>query len=156
MSAHMPIRPHTRPFIHAQRKTHFLSRGFTLIEVMVVVVIIGILAALIVPNILSRPNQARVVAARNDIRAISSAIQLYQLDNIQYPNSLQDLAQKPSSARNWREGGYMDTIKSDPWGNSYQYVKPGQHNPNGYDLYSYGSDGQIGGEGDAADIGNWD
>ena len=132
--------------------------GFTLIEVMVVVIIIGILAAVVVPKVMDRPDQARVTKARQDIRAIESALNLYRLDNYRYPTTdagLAALAEKPSGSEgsNWKQGGYLDKLPKDPWGKEYQYIYPGQKGE--FDLYSLGADGQLGGEGVNADIGNW-
>jgi len=135
------------------------SRGFTLIEIMVVVVILGILAAVVVPRIMDRPDDARIAKARQDVRALQSALELYRLDNYQYPSSqqgLEALVSKPSGdppARNWKPGGYINSLPTDPWGNPYQYVNPGEHGD--YDVYSFGADGREGGEGINADIGNW-
>jgi len=134
--------------------------GFTLIEVMVVVVILGILAAIVVPRIMDRPGEARATKARNDLRAIESALNLYRLDNFRFPTTeqgLQALVEKPSGrpeARNWRDGGYMDRIPTDPWGNGYQYLSPGSQGD--IDIYTFGADGRPGGDGEDADIGNWD
>lgn len=134
--------------------------GFTLIEVLVVIVILGILAAIIVPRIMDRPDQARVVAAKNDIRAIVSALNLYRLDNGTYPSTDQGLAalvRKPDTGNvpsNWKAGGYLDHLPMDPWGHPYQYLNPGVHGE--IDVFSYGADGQPGGDGYNADIGNWD
>ena len=134
------------------------ARGFTLIEVLVVITILTILAALIVPRIMDRPDQARVVAARNDVRAIEAALNLYRLDNGVYPSTeqgLQALVQKPASgnvSRNWTRP-YLDRLPKDPWQNDYQYLSPGLHGE--IDVWSQGSDGQPGGEGYAADIGTW-
>lgn len=134
------------------------ARGFTLIEVLVVITILTILAALIVPRIMDRPDQARVVAARNDVRAIEAALNLYRLDNGVYPSTeqgLQALVQKPASGnvpRNWTRP-YLDRLPKDPWQNDYQYLSPGLHGE--IDVWSQGSDGQPGGEGYAADIGTW-
>jgi general secretion pathway protein G len=136
-----------------------LERGFTLIEVLVVVVILGILAALIVPRIMDRPDEARIIAARNDIRAIKSALNLYRLDNGVYPSTeqgLMALVQKPDTGvvpRNWKPGGYLDKLPKDPWRNDYQYLSPGVYGE--IDIFSYGADGQPGGEGINADIGSW-
>jgi general secretion pathway protein G len=136
-----------------------LERGFTLIEVLVVVVILGILAALIVPRIMDRPDEARIIAARNDIRAIKSALNLYRLDNGVYPSTeqgLMALVQKPDTGvvpRNWKPGGYLDKLPKDPWRNDYQYLSPGVYGE--IDILSYGADGQPGGEGINADIGSW-
>jgi len=131
--------------------------GFTLIEVMVVVVILGILAAIVVPRVMDRPDAARITKARADIRALESALNLYKLDNFGYPNTdqgLQALVNKPSGTpepRNWKK--YMDRMPKDPWGNDYQYLSPGVQGA--VDIFSFGADGQLGGEDSNADIGNW-
>jgi general secretion pathway protein G len=133
--------------------------GFTLIEILVVITILAILAGLLVPRVMDRPDQARVVAAKNDIRAIQSAINLYRLDSGVYPSTdqgLMALVQRPESGnipRNWKQGGYLDRMPKDPWGNDYQYLYPGVHSE--VDIFSFGSDGQAGGEGYAADVGTW-
>lgn len=135
------------------------SLGFTLIEIMVVVVILGILAAVVVPKIMSRPDEARITRARQDIRAIGAALALYRLDNFSYPTTeqgLEALVQRPeglSEGTNWKEGGYLERLPKDPWGNAYQYLQPGTKSD--FDLYSLGADGALGGEGSAGDIGNW-
>lgn len=135
--------------------------GFTLIEIMVVVVILGVLAALVVPNIMSRPDQAKVTVAQTDVKAISSALEMYRLDNGSYPSSeqgLDALVVIPSGspeARNWNPDGYLKKVPQDPWGNPYQYERPGTNNPTSYDLFSLGADARIGGDGFNADIGNW-
>lgn len=133
--------------------------GFTLIEVLVVVVILGLLAALIVPRIMDRPDEARVVAAKSDISAIVSALKLYRLDNGTYPTTEQGLSaltKKPTTGDippNWKQGGYLERLPKDPWGADYQYLSPGVYGE--IDVFSYGSDRKPGGEGFAADIGNW-
>ncbi len=135
------------------------SSGFTLIEVMVVVVILGILAAVIVPKIMGRPDEARLVKVRQDIRALESALQLYRLDNFVYPNTeqgLDALVNKPVDEpipKNWKGGGYVERLPADPWGNEYQYLSPGTHGE--IDIFSYGADGQPDGTGVNADVGNW-
>ena len=137
-----------------------MQRGFTLLEVMVVVVILGILAALVVPKILSRPDEARAIAAKQDIASLMQALKLYRLDNQRYPTTeqgLQALVARPASAPlapGWKAGGYVERLPKDPWGNPYQYVSPGTHGGE-YDLYSLGADSQEGGEKANADIGNW-
>lgn len=136
------------------------QRGFTLIEVMVVVVILGILAAVVVPRVMDRPDQARITKVQNDVRALESALNLYRLDNFNYPTTEQGLfalVEIPTSGdvpRNYRTGGYIDRLQKDPWGNEYQYLRPGRDGRE-YDLYSLGADGRPGGEGANADIGNW-
>ncbi|MCX2897359.1 type II secretion system major pseudopilin GspG [Pseudomonas mandelii] len=138
------------------------QRGFTLIEIMVVVVIIGVLGAIVVPQFMSRPDQAKVTAAKIDIQAIATALEMYRLDNHQYPSTQQNLEaliKRPSgmpAARNWNPQGYLKSMPVDPWGSPYQYLNPGVHAiDGGYDLFSLGSDGAVGGEGHAAEIGNW-
>ena len=133
--------------------------GFTLIEIMVVVVILAILASLIVPKIMSRPDEARVVAARQDIGTIMQALRLYRLDNLRYPTSEQGLAAlvaPPTSAPmppNWKAGGYLERLPKDPWGNPYQYLNPGLRGE--IDVFSFGADGIAGGEKMDADVGSW-
>lgn len=136
------------------------SAGFTLIEILVVVVILSILAALIVPKIMDRPDEARVVAAKSDIRAIISALKMYRLDNGVYPSTeqgLQALVTKPQTGdipSNWKSSGYLERLPKDPWKHDYQYLNPGLHGE--IDLWSFGADGQPGGEGVNADVGSWD
>jgi len=133
------------------------NSGFTLIEIMVVVVIIGLLVTLVLPKVMNRQDEALVVKAKADIRAISSQLQLYKLDNFNYPSSsqgIQALVSKPGgnpAAKNW--GGYLDRLPKDPWGNVYQYLSPGQKGD--FDAWSNGSDGVPGGVGTAIDVGNW-
>jgi general secretion pathway protein G len=135
------------------------GRGFTLIEIMVVVVIIAILAALIVPRVMERPDEARIVAARHDVGALVQALKLYRLDNQRYPSTEQGLAAlvaRPTVGavpQNWKPGGYIERLPKDPWGNAYQYLSPGLRGE--IDVFSYGADGAAGGEGFDADIGNW-
>jgi general secretion pathway protein G len=135
------------------------ARGFTLIEIMVVVVIIGLLAAVILPNVFDKVEEARVSKAKTDIQAIETALMMFKLDNFKYPSTdmgLEALVQRPNdpTIRNWRNGGYLKRTSKDPWGNPYQYVFPGTHGQE-YDLYTMGADAQEGGEGANADIGNW-
>jgi len=133
------------------------QKGFTLIEIMVVVVIIGILVALIAPNMIGKTDQARVTAASADIHSISSALQMYKLDNFVYPTTeqgLQALVTKPSGSpepKNWSKDGYLPKKPVDPWGNDYVYISPGAHGA--FDLSSHGPDGKDGGD---DDIVNWD
>lgn len=135
------------------------AEGFTLIEVMIVIVILGILAALIVPKIIGRPDEARVIAAKQDISSLLQALKLYRLDNRRYPTtdqSLQALVVKPTTAPlppNWKNGGYIERLPKDPWGNEYRYLNPGTHGE--IDVYSVGADGEPGGQGIDADIGSW-
>jgi len=130
------------------------SRGFTLIEIMVVVVILGILGAFIVPNIIGRPDEARVTAATSDIQSIANALELYRLDNGHYPGTdqgLEALVTRPSGypePRNWDPEGYLKRVPVDPWGEPYLYVNEGRD----YDVYSFGADRKEGGEGVDADI----
>ena len=135
------------------------QRGFTLLEIMVVVVILGILAALVVPKIISRPDEARVIAAKQDIASMMQALKLYRLDNQRYPTTeqgLQALLVKPTTAPippNWKPGGYIERLPKDPWGNLYQYLNPGVRGE--IDVFSYAADGAPGSEGNDADIGSW-
>jgi general secretion pathway protein G len=134
------------------------QRGFTLIELMVVVVILGILAALVVPRVLDRPDQARVIAARQDIAGVMQALRLYRLDNGRYPSSTQGLRaliERPSgnpAPPNWRQS--LERLPNDPWGAPYQYLNPGVRGE--IDVFSFGADGQPGGEKNDADIGSWE
>ena len=139
------------------KKTTHDSRGFTLIELMVVLVIIGVLAALIVPNVLNRADDAKLTAARTDVNNLMTQLKLYKLDNQRYPNQeqgLNALVQRPTTgpnAPNWRN--YIDKLPKDPWGNAYQYLNPGVNAE--IDVMSFGADGKTGGEGLDADIGSW-
>ena len=135
--------------------------GFTLIEIMVVLVIIAIMTALIAPNIMGKVDEARVTAAKQDIRTLETALDFFQMENFRYPTTdmgLEALVKKPDdpAIRNWRAGGYLKatTVPKDPWGNPYRYMQPGTKG-GAYDLYSLGADGEVGGEGVDADIGSW-
>lgn len=151
---HRDFTPHSSPLT-----PHRLSKGFTLIEIMVVIVILGILAALVVPKVMSRPDEARIVAAKQDIASLSQALKLYKLDNRTYPSTDQGLialVQKPATTPlppNWKAGGYVDRLPKDPWGQNYQYLQPGVRGE--IDVFSMGADGAPGGEGNDADIGSW-
>ena len=142
---------------HAARFTQSARRGFTLIELMVVLVIIGVLAALIVPNVLDRTDDARATAARTDVNNLMQALKLYKLDNQRFPSAeqgLEALVKKPSAGsvpNNWRP--YLDKLPADPWGRPYQYIFPGVKGE--VDVFSLGADGQAGGDGKNADIGSW-
>jgi general secretion pathway protein G len=145
--------------IDSQRKQR-RSRGFTLVEIMVVVVIIGILGALVVPKLLGRTGESRVTAAKVDIATMMQALKLYKLDNQRYPSTeqgLQALITKPTAgpaANGWKSGGYIEKLPKDPWGNAYQYLSPGIHGE--VDVFSLGADGQPGGTGEDADVGSWE
>lgn len=134
------------------------STGFSLIEIMVVVVILGILASIVVPKILSRPDEARVVKAKQDVLAIQNALDLYKLDNGLYPSTDQGLlalVEKPNTAplpNNWKQ--YLKSLPKDPWGRDYLYSNPGEHGE--VDIFTFGAEGQPGGSGINAQIGNWD
>ena len=138
------------------------ARGFTLIELMVVVVILGILAGLVIPRIMGRPEQAKRLKARMQIEQIEQALKLYYLDNGDYPSTEQGLSALVEQTtiepvpKRWREGGYLEKgkVPDDPWGNPYVYVSPGV-NSRDFDLESYGADGEDGGEGKYADVENW-
>ncbi|MEO6185539.1 MAG: type II secretion system major pseudopilin GspG [Steroidobacteraceae bacterium] len=140
------------------RRNHGLQRGFTLIEIMVVVVIIGLLAAVVTQQLMGNVDNARVSKAKQDIRQLETALTLYKLDNFRYPTTEQGLAalvQKPAdpAVTHWKDGGYIKRVSKDPWGRDYLYESPGTHGD--LDLYTLGADGQAGGEKSDADIGNW-
>jgi general secretion pathway protein G len=152
-------RPGARTAMHKSRPQPLREQsGFTLIEIMVVVVIIGILASLVAPSVMRRIDEANVVKAKQDIRAYETALSLYRMDNFRYPSTdqgLKALVEKPAdpNVRNWKEGGYIQSMRKDPWGNDYVFLSPGTRGE--YDIYTLGADGQPGGEGNDADIGNW-
>lgn len=146
-------------FTHSHLQATPKVKGFTLVEIMVVVVIMGILAALVVPKMMGRTDDARILAAKQDIATIMQGLKLYRLDNQRYPTTgqgLQALISIPTSSpipANWKSGGYLDRLSKDPWGNTYQYQSPGSHGE--IDVFSMGADGQAGGTGIDADIGSW-
>lgn len=148
-----------RPALRPGRRRAGPDAGFSLLELMVVVVILSVLALVIVPRVIDRPDQARAVRAQSDIAAIASAVKLYRLDNYRYPTTEQGLAalvQKPGGdpvPANWAENGYMDRLPKDPWGQPYHYLSPGVHGE--FDIFTYGANGVAGGSGADADIGSW-
>lgn len=144
--------------IKARRRSAGRQSGFTLIEIMVVVIIIGLLAAIVAPQVIGRVDDAQIEKARADIRNIDSAMKFYRLDNFAYPTTeqgIEALVTKPAdpNVRNWKPGGYLDRVPKDPWGNPYLYLNPGNNAE--IDIYTLGRDGRPGGEGVDADIGNW-
>lgn len=128
-------------------------------ELLVVVMILGILATIVVVNVMDRPDEARIAKAKQDVRALTTALNMYRLDNYRYPSTeqgLEALVSRPAGqppAPNWKEGGYVENLPRDPWGNEYVYLNPGTHGE--IDVYTLGADGAPGGEGINADIGNW-
>lgn len=138
---------------------HKRQHGFTLLEILVVVIILGIMASLILPNIMGRTDQARAIAAKNDIRTLTGALKLYRLDNGTYPSTeqgLEALVSQPTAdpvPRNWKKNGYIEHLPEDPWGQPYKYLNPGVNSE--IDVFTLGADGQPGGEDNATDIGNW-
>jgi len=137
-----------------------VAAGFTLVEILVVIVILGVLAALVVPRIIERPDEAKVVAAKSDIATIMQAMKLYRLDNQRYPTGEQGIAalitkpEQPPAPPNWKPGGYLEKLPKDPWGRPYVYLNPGVRGE--IEIFSFGADGQPGGSGFDADIGSWD
>lgn len=135
------------------------QRGFTLLEVMVVIVIIGLLATLVLPRVLGRQDQAMIAKAKVDVQALATALKMYKLDNFAYPSTeqgLEALIKQPTGepvAKNWKQGGYIERLPTDPWGYPYQYLSPGEKME--IDIWSFGADGRTGGEGVNEEIGNW-
>jgi general secretion pathway protein G len=135
------------------------NKGFTLIELMVVIVVLGLLAGIIAPRIISHVSDAKIGAAKSNIESLNTALKMYKLDNGSYPTTeqgLNALVVAPATAKKWRSGGYLEKkgVPKDPWGNDYVYICPGVHGD--YDIVSYGKDGASGGEGEDADINSWD
>ncbi len=133
------------------------QKGLTLIEILVAITIIVIFVGVVVPRVMDKPDQARIARAKQDIRSIETALDLYRLDNFSYPSTdqgLEALVRQPSDAKNWKQGGYLKSLPKDPWENDYQYLSPGAKGE--IDIFTYGADGRPGGEGASADIGNWD
>ncbi len=137
-----------------EKQKNINQSGFTLIEIMVVVVIIGLLATFILPSVVGQQDVAFQKGAQAKISQYSSQLALYKLDNFTYPNTLQAMVTNPGGKKNWRQ--LLPKIDKDPWDNEYQYKFPGDNNPSSFDLWSFGADGAKGGEGFNADIGNWD
>jgi len=158
-SMNASIQPASEPRIEHDLKAA-RDAGFSLLELMVVVVILSILALVIVPRVIDRPDQARAARAQSDIAAVRSALELYRLDNLRYPTTEQGLAalvSRPATdpvPANYATNGYIDRLPRDPWGAPYQYLSPGVHGQ--YDVFTYGADGATGGSGADADIGSWD
>jgi len=149
------------PSLTRKKRTQALpaQRGFSLIELIAVVAILGILAAVVAPRIFTQPGKARIAKAKTEISGIQSALQMYKLENFNFPTTDQGLlalVEQPTGepeAPNWQEGGYLSKLPKDPWGREYLYVSPGENSE--VDIYSLGADGQEGGEGEDSDIGNW-
>lgn len=145
---------------YLNRPARRAQRGFSLIEILVVIVIMGILISLVAPNVMQEVGKAQAHKVRSDFKNIGTALKIYKLDNYVYPSTeqgLEALVNKPDIdpvPRNWKEGGYLDSIPKDPWDEPYKYISPGEHGP--FDIYTLGADRAIGGEGDAKDVGNWE
>jgi general secretion pathway protein G len=139
----------------------FKQAGFSLIEIMVVIVIIGLLVAIVAPNVLERADEARVQKVKSDFSNFGTALKLYRLDNFSYPSTeqgLKALVEKPTLEpvpRNWKQNGYIEKLPDDPWGRPYLYLQPAEFGKGEYDIYTLGADGVTGGEDQNADIGNW-
>ncbi len=139
-----------------------LQRGLTAVEVVIVVILLGVIAAIVLPKLLSEPEGARTIKVKQDLIAIDSALQLYHLHNGFYPSTtqhLQALVTKPTTTprpTQWKPGGYLKFVPMDPWNRPYHYQEPGDHNPDSFDLFTYGADNKPKGDGEDADVGNWD
>lgn len=137
------------------------ARGFSLVEILVVLVIIGLLVSIVAPNVLQRADEARIQKVKADFKNIETALKLYKLDNFSYPTTEQGLSalvEKPTIdpiPRNWKQGGYLEHVPEDPWGRPYKYLNPPEFGRGEYDVYTLGADGVSGGEDQNADIGNW-
>ncbi len=144
-----------------KQKTKNGMQGFSLVEILVVLVIIGLLVSIVAPNVLRRADEARVQKVQADFKNIETALKLYRLDNFAYPTTeqgLQALVEKPNIdplPRNWKAGGYLEAMPADPWGRNYLYLSPAEFGSGDYDIYSLGADGVTGGEDQNADLGNW-
>ena len=153
---------HMRPSCRSREGSLHRERGFTLLEILIVITILGILASLIAVRVMDRPGEARTMKAKLDIKTLENALKLFKLDSAFYPSTeqgLRALVEKPTIGRNpakWREGGYLEKgeLPKDPWDNDYYYMSPGVHNKE-FDIWSYGADGEEGGEGEDADVTNW-
>lgn len=146
---------------HYRRRLQRGQSGFSLIEIMVVIVIIGLLVSIVAPNVLDSAEEARVAKARADFKAIATALKIYRLDNYNYPTGeqgIEALVEKPSIdpiPGNYKKNGYLDDMPVDPWNRPYQYLSPAEYGDGDYDLFTLGADGITGGEDQNSDIGNW-
>jgi general secretion pathway protein G len=159
LASQLAVRPHPHAAPSTQHKARRLRAGFTLVEVLVVMIILAILAAVVVPRVVGRTEDARRGRAVSDVESFGTALDLYKADNGEYPTTeegLKALRQAPASAKNWNGPYLKKALPPDPWGNDYIYTAPGEHNPDSYDLMSLGADGQPGGEGKDADVSNWE
>jgi general secretion pathway protein G len=147
--------------LQVKQRTNINARGFSLVEILVVLVIIGLLVSIVAPNVLRRADEARVQKVQADFKNIETALKLYRLDNFNYPTTeqgLQALVEKPTLdpiPPNWKSGGYLEVLPQDPWGRAYLYLQPAEFGGGDFDLYTLGADGVTGGDDQNADIGNW-